>query len=170
MLAQCFSNCPVWFHRRPRSLTIWSSPLSHHLIITSVSPSFTLKSFLILLVNVHIWNVNFVEVPIIIIIILYFENVSFFHTKLGLDVWITQDRQRNLWRHFTRFNSFTSGKIAFMKMPVFHPWVLEQVFSDGMPFHTNQFGLGKRHWNLETSSAVVEFQPPYHWCSVHFIS
>ena len=30
-----------------------------------------------------------------------------------------------------------------------------------MPFHTNQLGLGKRHWNLETSSAVVEFPPPY---------
>ena len=25
----------------------------------------------------------------------------------------------------------------------------------------NQFRLGKRHWNLETSSAVVEFSPPY---------
>ena len=24
-----------------------------------------------------------------------------------------------------------------------------------MLFHTNQFGLGKRHWNLERSSAVV---------------
>ena len=30
-----------------------------------------------------------------------------------------------------------------------------------MPFHTNRLGLGKRHWNLETSSAVVEFLPPY---------
>ena len=30
-----------------------------------------------------------------------------------------------------------------------------------MPFHTNQLGLGKRHWNLETSSAVVEFPPLY---------
>ena len=26
--------------------------------------------------------------------------------------------------------------------------------------HTNQLGLGKWHWNLETSSAVVEFLPP----------
>ena len=30
-----------------------------------------------------------------------------------------------------------------------------------MPFHTNQFGLEKRHWNLKTSSAIVEFPPPY---------
>ena len=30
-----------------------------------------------------------------------------------------------------------------------------------MPFHTNQLGLEKRHWNLETSSAGVEFLPPY---------
>ena len=35
-------------------------------------------------------------------------------------------------------------------------------FYGGMPFHTNQLGIGKRHWNLETSSAVVEFPPPYH--------
>ena len=32
-----------------------------------------------------------------------------------------------------------------------------------MPFYTNQFGLGKSHWNLETSSAIVEFLLPYHW-------
>ena len=30
-----------------------------------------------------------------------------------------------------------------------------------MPLHTIQLGIGKRHWNLETSSAVVEFPPPY---------
>ena len=28
-----------------------------------------------------------------------------------------------------------------------------------MPFYTNLFGLGKRPWNLETSSALIEF--PY---------
>ena len=33
-------------------------------------------------------------------------------------------------------------------------------FGGGMPFHTNKFRLGKRHWNLETSSAVVEFPYP----------
>ena len=27
---------------------------------------------------------------------------------------------------------------------------------------TNQLGLGKRRWSLETSSAVVEFPPPSH--------
>ena len=30
-----------------------------------------------------------------------------------------------------------------------------------MPFHTNQFELGKRHWNPKTSPVVVEFLPPY---------
>ena len=45
--------------------------------------------------------------------------------------------------------------------PVIYPLVLERDFDGKMPFHTNQFGLGKRHWNLETSSAVVEFPPPY---------
>ena len=34
---------------------------------------------------------------------------------------------------------------------------------------TYQFGLGKRHWNLETSSGVVEFQPPYHPCFIKLI-
>ena len=29
------------------------------------------------------------------------------------------------------------------------------------PPHTNQLGLGKRRWNLETSSVIVEFPPPY---------
>ena len=42
-----------------------------------------------------------------------------------------------------------------------HKGKLERVFGGGMPFHINQLGLGKRHWNLETSSAVVEFPPPY---------
>ena len=31
---------------------------------------------------------------------------------------------------------------------------------DALP-HTNQLGLGQRRWNLETSSAVVEFPPLY---------
>ena len=31
---------------------------------------------------------------------------------------------------------------------------------DALP-HTTQLGLGKRRWNLETSSTVVEFPPPY---------
>ena len=39
---------------------------------------------------------------------------------------------------------------------------LERVFGgrDALP-RTNQLGLGRRHWNLENSSAVVEFLPPY---------
>ena len=41
------------------------------------------------------------------------------------------------------------------------PGKLERVFGGGMPFHTNQCVLGKRHWNLETSSVVVEFPPPH---------
>ena len=38
--------------------------------------------------------------------------------------------------------------------PVIYTWVLERVFGGGMSFHANQFGLGKGHWNLETSSAA----------------
>ena len=36
-------------------------------------------------------------------------------------------------------------------------WILERTFGVGMSFHTNQFGLGKRRWNLEISSAVDKF-------------
>ena len=50
---------------------------------------------------------------IFIIIIFYFENVTFFHTKLRSDICgLPPGRQLNLWRHLTRFNSTTSGKIA----------------------------------------------------------
>ena len=45
----------------------------------------------------------------------------------------------------------TSGKIT----------ISHQLFGGGIPFHINQFALGKRHWDLETSSAVVEFPPLY---------
>ena len=48
--------------------------------------------------------------------------------------------------------------------------VLERIFSGGMPFLTKQFGLGKRHWNLETSSAVVEFPSPYRTSSRQIFS
>ena len=50
-----------------------------------------------------------------------------------------------------------SGKNC--QQPVIHPWMLLQDFGGGMPFHANQFRLGKRHWNLETSSVVIEFPP-----------
>jgi len=45
--------------------------------------------------------------------------------------------------------------------PFIHPWVLERVFGNGMLIHTNHLGLGKRHWNSKTFSAVVKFQPPH---------
>ena len=34
-----------------------------------------------------------------------------------------------------------------------------------MTFHTNQFGLRERHWNLETSSVLVEV-PPLFLCII----
>ena len=49
---------------------------------------------------------------------------------------------------------FKMSKWINRHQPVIHPLVLERVFGGEMPFHTNQFGLGKRDWNLETSSAV----------------
>ena len=43
-------------------------------------------------------------------------------------------------------------------------WLIDKV--DNQPLTTFwdlsfELGLGKRHWNLETSSAVIEFPPPY---------
>ena len=52
-----------------------------------------------------------------IIIIIYFENVAFFHTKLGSDVCTRVDNQT--YGDIIRFNSTTSGKIT-----ISHPWVL----------------------------------------------
>ena len=60
-----------------------------------------------------------------------------------------------------------SGQLCKRPSPQF-PWVLEWVFGGGMPFHANQFGLGKRHRNLQTSSVVVEFLPLYlHKCLIN---
>ena len=72
---------------------------------------------------------------------------------------LAQVRQPNSWWHFTRFNSTNSGKIAISQLSTHGYWSKFLV-----PFHTNQFGLGKRHWDLETSIAVVEFLPLYHFC------
>ena len=66
---------------------------------------------------------------------------------------LLQCRQPNLWRNFTSLNSTIKWKNRHQ--PVIHPCVLERVFCGGMPFHTNQLGLGKRHWNLETSWSVL---------------
>ena len=96
---------------------------------------------------------------VIIIIIFYFENVTFFHAKQRVGR-LPQGRQPNLWRHFTRFNSITSGKISISQ--VSSPWVLEHVFGGGMPFHTNQFGLGKETLASGNLFSGVEFLPPYH--------
>ena len=48
--------------------------------------------------------------------------------------------------------------------PILFMAMLAKVFGGRMPLltPTNQLGLGKRHWNLETSSVVVEFLPPYY--------
>ena len=90
------------------------------------------------------------------IIIFCFENVAFFQAKLGLEV-------------FPRVDNHTSGDILLdLTRPLSGKIVVSQLstmgigasFGGGVRFHTNQLGLGKRHWNLETSSAVVEFLPP----------
>ena len=38
---------------------------------------------------------------------------------------------------------------------------LSSCWQDALP-HTNQLELGKRCWNLATSSAVIKFWSPYH--------
>ena len=44
----------------------------------------------------------------------------------------------------------------------FLPWIKDASISIYLStFHTNQLGLGKRHWNLETSSSEVEFRSTY---------
>ena len=86
----------------------------------------------------------------------YFENVAFFHAKLELNTCPRVDNQTsgNTLQDSTQPHS---GKIGIS----YPPKGIGASFEGGMPFHTNQFGLRRRHWNLETSSAVVEFLPPY---------
>ena len=93
----------------------------------------------------------------IIIIILYFENVTFFHAlKLGSDVCPRVDNQTsgNTSQDLTRPLVEKSPSASYPPMGIGASFW----WRDALP---HQLGLGKRHWNLETSSAVVEFPPPY---------
>ena len=45
------------------------------------------------------------------------------------------------------YNNNNNNSVKNNHQPVIHPWVLERVFGGGMPFHTNQLELGKRHYS-----------------------
>ena len=94
---------------------------------------------------------------IIVIIIVYFENVAFFYAKLGSDVCPRVDNQKTSG---DTLQDLTRPLVGKSPSGYYSPMGIGQVFGGRMPFHTNQFGLGKRHWNLETFSAAVEFPPP----------
>ena len=103
---------------------------------------------------------NFNLFKFIIIIIFYFENVAFFHTKIGSDVCPRVDNQTSgdtLQDSTQPLRVEKSPSASYPRMGIG-----ARDFGGGMPFHTNQFGLWKRHWNLETSSVVVQFPPPHH--------
>ena len=92
--------------------------------------------------------------PVIITIIFYFENVAFFHAKLGSEVSPRVDNQTSgdTVRGLTRPLSY-SGEIAISQL-------LVRIFGGEMLFHTNQIreetlGSGK----LFSSSCI--FPPPY---------
>ena len=108
------------------------------------------KSWIIF--NIFVINPS---LPNLIIIIFYFENVTFFHAKLGSDVRPIVDNQTSgdTWEDWTR--------PLVEKSLVNHSWVFEGAFVTGMSLHTNQFRLGKRHLNLGPFSVVFEFPPPY---------
>ena len=54
---------------------------------------------------------------------------------------------------------------------VVHRWVSEQVFGDQMPsLASTSCRLGKRSWNLETSSVVVEFPTLYFTVALEFFN
>ena len=90
------------------------------------------------------------------VIIFYFE-CCFLPARAGS---LPQGRQPNLCQHLTRFNSTTKRKNRHQ--PVIHPWVLEQVFGEEMPFHTNQFGLGVMWtWRLDSLTILL---PVTHIC------
>ena len=101
---------------------------------------------------------NLLQCPWIHIIIFYFENAAFFHAKLGSDVCPRVDNQTSgdTLQDLTRP---LSGKITISQLSTHGYW--SEFYGGEMPFDTKKFWLGKRHWNLETSSVVVEFPPPY---------
>ena len=100
----------------------------------------------------------FIIVVVIIIIVIYFDNSTFLHAKLGSDVCPRVDNQTsgNTLQDLTRplVQKLPSASYPPMGIGASFRW------RDALP-HTNQLGLGMRHWNLETSSVVVEFPPPY---------
>ena len=74
----------------------------------------------------------------------------------------------NLKQHFETSRSvivtlpFRENPPLSPKSSRLYPGNLERVFGGGLPFHTNQLGLGKRHWNLEdlfSGSRITAFVP-----------
>ena len=90
------------------------------------------------------------QLPSQFIIILYFENVAFFHAKLGLDICPRVDNQTS----GETLQDLIQPLSEKRHQPVIHPWVSEQVFNGGMPFHTNQLGLEKSSW-ISTSATYL---------------
>ena len=98
-----------------------------------------------------------------IIIIFYFENVTFFYAKLGSDVWsFAPARVDNQTFGDTSQDStrpLEEKIIAISQLSTHGHW--GEFLVAGCPSTPNSLDKGKRHWNLETFSAVVEFPPPY---------
>ena len=97
----------------------------------------------------------------IIIIILYFENVAFFHAKLlGSDVCPRVDNQTSgdTLQDLTRSLAEKSPSASHPPMGIGASFW----WRDALP-HQPVIGLGKRHWNLETSSVFSGswIPPPY---------
>ena len=58
--------------------------------------------------------------PVWIIIIFYFENVAFFHAKLGSDVYLRVDNQC----YGDTLQDLTRPLVENHHQPVIHPWVV----------------------------------------------
>ena len=96
---------------------------------------------------------------IIIIITIYFETSAFIHAELGLT--ISPPGVNNQLSVALSLQELTGPLVE--PVTIVFWWVLEQVFGDWLPFlASTSCRIGKkRHWNSETSLAVVEFPLPY---------
>ena len=78
------------------------------------------------------------------VIIFNFEECRILHAMLGLDVCPRVDNQ-NSGENLQDSTLPLSGKIAISQFSNHGYWSVFLVA--GCQFHTNQFGIGKRHWN-----------------------
>ena len=116
-------------------------------------------------------QLNIIIIIIIIIISLtsFFSNINQGYGRLLPNSIFRQPTLSNTWDFsFSHSNASISRKsclVTIRKLSIHGNIGASFWWRDALP-HTNQLGLEKRRWNLETSSAVVEFLLSNHYIKV----